>query len=291
MAIEITEMWQGFLGNAAIERRVYTTRYSVTGLNPAIDVRPQILPTATSVGAFPTPGTFPATMPDGRALIDNPMRVEAVRVVKASCGKAIVDVDMMSRIASFDSANSYLLDMRITAAVEFVPSNYSITTGGIRDVFAKVRYLFNGTATPYQRIAQLNVPQNRKCVTIVRSESASLGGISHFTKASQCAFVNSTTFWGTPARTWLCTALESSWTGFYDRPWQANYQFVYNPNQWTGVAYFEDQSLKLPMKDISPPADFNPGTESASPYGCKVFRIAGEVDFTALGLPDITAAG
>lgn len=300
MAI-IKEIWNNFGGRANIESRTFTTRYEVTGLDPTLDVRPQVLPTATSTGIFPTPGTFPGTMPDGRPLIDNPMRVESVRVVSASCGKAIVDVEMASRIASFDSANSYLLDMRITAAVEFVPSNYSIKADGLRDVFAKVRYLFSGTSSgsgsgsgsssPYERIAQLNVPQNRKCVTIVRSESASLGGITHFNKASKCAFTNSTDFWGSPARTWLCTALESSWTGFYDRPWQTNYQFVYNPNQWTGVAYFEDQSLKIPMKNITPPANFDPGTESASPYGCKVFRIAGEHDFTTFGLPDITTAG
>lgn len=295
MAIVIKEIWVNLDEDCGIFYRKYSTRYEVTGLDPDRDVRPQIGPTGSSTGCFPTPGTFPSTMPDGRPLIDSPMRVTFLKVIKAWCGGAIVDVGMESRIGTFDQSGTYLLDMRLTAAVEFVPSNFSIKTDGLRDVFAKVRYLFPTKATPFERIAQLSVPNRRKCITIVQSEPNAGGSNpmtnSHFNKMNFVSFTNSTTFWGGAPRTWLCTAIESQWTGFFDKPWNVNYQFVYNPNQWTGVAYFEDQSLKLPMKDIIEPINFDPGTESASPYGCKCFRIAGESDFNALGLPNITAAG
>ncbi len=291
MAIEITEKWVGLAADSGVEARKYSTFYKVTGLDPALDVRPQIVPTGTSVGCFPIPGSFPTVMPDGRPLIDAPMRVTFLRVVKAWCSGAIVECGMESRIGTFDMAGTFLLNMKLSSAIQYVPSNYPITTAGIRDsVFAKVRYLVSGTSTPYQRIAQLSVPQNRRCVTIVQAEPAGSSS-AHFNKMDNCSFTNSSTFWGKPARTWLCTALESDWTGFYDKPWRTTYQFVFNPNQWTGVAYFQDQSLNLPMNDIVAPANFDPGTESVSPYGCKVFRISGESDFNALNLPDITTAG
>jgi hypothetical protein len=291
----IKEIWINMDEDCGIFYRKYNTRYIVTGLDPDQDVRPQIGPTGSSTGCFPTPGTFPATMPDGRPLIDSPMRVTYLKLVSASCGKAIVDVGMESRIGTFDQSGTYLLDMSLTAAVEWVPSNFDINNQGLRNAFAKVRYLFPTKDKPFERIAQLSVPNRRKCITIVQSEPNASGSDpmtnSHFNKMNFVSFTNSTTFWGGAPRTWLCTAIESRWTGFYDKPWNVTYQFVYNPNQWTGVAYFEDQSLKLPMKDILPPANFDPGTESALPYGCKCFQIAGTSDFNALGLPNITAAG
>lgn len=295
MAITIKQVWSGLGADDEIFSRKYVTVYKVEGLNPAVDIRPQIGPTGSTTGCFPTPGTFPATMPDGKPLIDSPMRVTYLKVLKAWCGGGFVEVGMENRIGTFDQSGTYLLDMRLTAAVEWVPSNFDITTAGVRGALAKVRYLFSGTAAPFERIAQLSVPNRRKCVTIVQSEPNWSGSDpllnSHFHRLNFNSFTNSTTFWGDPPRTWLCTAMESAWTGFFDKPWNTTYQFVYNPNQWTGVAYFEDQSLRLPMKDISAPANFDPGTESASPYGCKVFRIAGEADFNSLNMPNITTAG
>lgn len=295
MAISITEKWVGLAADSGIESRKYATFYKVTGLDPTQDVRPQIVPTGTTTGCFPIPGSFPTTMPDGRALIDAPMRVTYLRVVKAWCGGAIVECGMESRIGDFDQSGTFLLNMKLSAAVQYVPSNYSIKTDGLRDTFAYVRYLVTGSGSPFTRIAQLSVPQNRRCVTIVQSEPNAGGSdpmtSSHYNKMNFCSFTNSSTFWGGAPRTWLCTALDSDWTGFFDKPWHTTYQMVYNPNQWTGVAYFQDQSLNLPMNNIVAPANFNPGTESVSPYGCKVFRISGEADFSTLNLPDITAAG
>lgn len=289
----IKEIETSFRGTAGLESRRYITRYLVTGLNPATDTRPQILPTSVSTGIFPTPGTFPSTMPDGRAIFDSPVRVVSVTVEASYVDRAIVAVEMESRIGTFDQEGSFLLDMRITSAVEYIPSNFDIKTDGTRNTIAFVRYLsaIMGNTTAAQRVAQLNIPRNRKTITIVQAEPTSYAGTTHYAKSGYCAFTNSSTFWGGASRTWLCTALESQWTGFYDKPWRTTYQFVYNPDQWTGIAYFNDQSLGLPMQDILAPANFDPGTESASPYGCKVFRIAGEADFAALNLPNPTTAG
>lgn len=296
----IKEVWSGFSGNAGIFSRRYITEYEVTGLDCGVDARPQILPTASSVGLFPLPGSFPTTMPDGRALVDTKVRVESVEVKKAWAGGAIVRMEMISRLGDFDVEGAFLLDMRIGGAIEWIPSNYDIdaTTGEPNNV-AQVRYKFTGAtgsgsgpgSGQVVRTIGLSIPRNRKTVTIVQSEPASFNGMSHLALAGKCSFVNSATFWGGAPRTWLCTALEPQWTGFPDLPWNTTYQFVYKPEQWTEVAYFQDQNLNIPFQDIQKPANFNPGTESVSPYGAKVFRIAGEFDFTTLSLPNITSAG
>jgi hypothetical protein len=298
MAIVIKLLEDGHTGTAALESRRYTMRFSVSGLSCGVPPLQTILPTASSPGLFPLPGSFPSALPnnDGApTTIPDLVRVVDVRVEKVTANGtvAIVAMDMETRIGTFDMTGAFLLDMRISSAVEYIPSNFDIATTGLRNALAKVRYLNNilGNTTESSRIAQLSIPRNRKTVTIVQAEPTNYASTSHATKSGYCAFTNSETFWGGAARTWLCTALESQWTGFNDKPWHTTYQFVYNPDQWTGVAYFNDQSLGLPMQNIVAPANFNPGTESVSPYGCKVFRIAGEVDFTTLLLPDFTTAG
>lgn len=105
--------------------------------------------------------------------------------------------------------------------------------------------------------------------------------------------LNSGSWQGMVARTWLCIALSGERIGRIDRThqWRVTYAFQYRalpPDGvgWEALAVFTDYRTNRPPADVDVAAGGYPSTKSGN--GFKEYQVYGEADFSALSLPDVS---
>jgi hypothetical protein len=137
-------------------------------------------------------------------------------------------------------------------------------------------------------VARVRVLEPDTLLEIVRNEDANpLANSLQYRRQ-----LNSETWQGMPARTWLCVGLSGERIGRIGlaRQWRVTYAFQYRalpPDGvgWDALAVFTDYRTNRPPADVDVAAGGFPGNTSGN--GFMQYQIYGAADFSGLGLPDV----
>jgi hypothetical protein len=134
-------------------------------------------------------------------------------------------------------------------------------------------YYTDPSGTVYDDDVHLLVPQPHTVLEIERIESGSPLGIA----TQYVGSVNSDSFQGGAANTWMCRSIsgESLGSGQY----RVSYTFEYDPDNWQEIYAFRDSVTRRTPSDVAPSTGNDHGIYTYTPP---------QQAFGSLGLPDAT---
>jgi hypothetical protein len=260
---------------------------ATTGFTDAVDAMQNALDVLPEIGsAHPTQANF---------------RVSDVKILRME------GPQQCRAIINYVDWNAVVTGIRISSVIEYVPSNYDVKDDGTLD--APVGVVYDATvldanknidpgspsATNSTQIGELTIPIPRLSVRITRTDVGPPEGYASHYEMSRAISgrTNSETFWSEDPDSWLCTGVENNWKPLADysgstptfNVWESSIEFVFKEEGWYQLVAYIDSNTGRPNGNVGKPSTFSPGSAA---NGAQVFQIAGQVDFTTLGLPDIT---
>jgi hypothetical protein len=176
----------------------------------------------------------------------------------------------------------------VLARVTYTSPQWSLSPGGVKVRISSATsqtaidtdssgdplkvYYTDPSGTVYDDEVHLLVPQPHTVLEIERIES----GSPLATAAQYVGSVNSDSFEGGDANTWMCRSIsgESLGSGQY----RVSYTFEYDPNTWQEIYAFRDTVTRRTPSDVAPSTGNDHGIYTYTPP---------QQEFGTLGLPDV----
>jgi len=294
MAIRIAEdIVRGARYRVGRDGGSYTRVFYVTGLDATAPAAQRMADAAkaidaTTSSAIPAYGEAHPTIAGAYAAEVDAEPLESAR----DKARVTVIYSTAAPLGSADSSTNLLV--RINGVTQ-----EAVTSLDINGNMLRVGYVpgadpgsVPGDSDPNRKddVGRVRVFEPDTLVEFVRNESSSpLANSLQYRR-----MLNSGSWQGQAARTWLCVALSGERVGRIDQAgqWRVTYAFQFRPLPPAGVGWdplvlFTDYRTNRPPADVDAAAGGYPSTTSGN--GFKQFQVYGAADFGALGLPDVSS--